>query len=165
MDDLLPTTVVGLPLHPLVVHATVVLVPLTALLVLLSAVVPRIRMWAGWLPVAMAAVCVVLVQLSTSSGATLQRSGRSGPLVAEHARLGELLVWWVLGLFLVTTAAYLLRRMRRDSATGVALGLAVAGVLVAGGTIVQTVLIGHSGAKAVWDGVISDSSAGARSVE
>ena len=39
----MPETLFGLPAHPLIVHATVVLVPLGALLVLLHAVWPAAR--------------------------------------------------------------------------------------------------------------------------
>ena len=51
---MLPDTVNGLPLHPLTVHATVVLVPLLALLGVLF-VIPRIREWARW-PLGLVAV-------------------------------------------------------------------------------------------------------------
>jgi hypothetical protein len=41
-------TFAGLPLHPLVVHAAVVLTPLAALLVVGSAVLPRWRWLTRW---------------------------------------------------------------------------------------------------------------------
>ena len=47
-------TVLGLPTHPLIVHATVVVVPTAAVAVLLAAVWPRFRAWAGWGPLALA---------------------------------------------------------------------------------------------------------------
>ena len=40
-------TIGGIPLHPLIVHAVVVLVPLASLLLLLAALSPRIRHLAG----------------------------------------------------------------------------------------------------------------------
>ena len=146
----MPETVFGLPLHPLVVHGTVVLVPLTALLVALAAVLPRVRAWAGPLPLVMAAGCVVMAQLSTSSGATLQRVR---PAVQEHAELGEMLIWWALGLLAVAAASYALRRTGRDRVPGVAVALVVLGVVVPVGAVVQTALIGHSGAESVWTDV------------
>ena len=39
-------TIFGLPVHPLVVHATTVIVPSAAVAVLLAAVWPRFRRWA-----------------------------------------------------------------------------------------------------------------------
>ncbi len=72
----MPTTVFGLPAHPLIVHATVVLVPAAALAVLVAALWPRFRAWAGWGPLALAVVALVLTPLSTSSGRTSRsRSG------------------------------------------------------------------------------------------
>ena len=47
-------TVFGLPLHPLIVHATVVIVPTAALAVLLATFWPRFRRWASWGPLALA---------------------------------------------------------------------------------------------------------------
>ena len=47
-------TVLGLPVHPLIVHATVVVVPTAALAVGLYAVWPRFRAWARWGPLALA---------------------------------------------------------------------------------------------------------------
>lgn len=47
----------------------------------------------------------------------------------------------------------------RPPARWLALVLAIAGVVAPAGTIVQTVLIGHSGATAVWGGV-ADRAAG-----
>ena len=48
----MPNDFNGLPLHPLIVHATVVIIPLAALTVILFAVWPRFRSWAGPLPLA-----------------------------------------------------------------------------------------------------------------
>ena len=65
-------TVFGLPVHPLLVHATVVIVPLAALTVLLARSGRRFRAWAGWGPLALAVAAVVLTPLSTSSGEELE---------------------------------------------------------------------------------------------
>lgn len=170
MEDLLPSSVFGLPLHPLVVHAVVILVPLTAVMVLLAAVVPAFRRWAGWLPLAMAAGCVVLTRVASDSGSNLQRlqlevdDGRLNPLVAPHQALGDQLIWWVLGVLVVALAAYVVGQRERahDRVGGRAyttsavprwatVVVAVAGVLVATGAVVHTVRVGHSGAQSVWD--------------
>ena len=160
MDDLLPTSIAGLSLHPLVVHATVVLVPMASVVVLLAAVLPRFRRWAGVLPVLLALGALVLTPVATGSGENLQRQlaarGVTNPLVPEHAELGELLIWWVVPLFVVALATYVVARRDRRSGTGpvaprwATVGLAVLGVVVPLGAIVQVVLIGHSGAEAVW---------------
>jgi uncharacterized membrane protein len=154
----LPDTVFGLPLHPLVVHATVVVVPTTALVLLLSLLLPRFRSWAGILPLALAAASVVLAPLSTSTGEGLEHMVGESALVRQHAELGDMLVWWCLGMLVVAGADWWLRRTRRGFSRGVTTAVVVAGLVVSLGTIVQTVLIGHSGAKAAWSGVASSSS-------
>src|SRR5437763_17032393 len=46
----------GLPLHPLVIHAAVVLIPILVLVALCYALVPRLRDRIGWLAVLMAVI-------------------------------------------------------------------------------------------------------------
>ena len=153
----MPETVLGLPLHPLVVHATVVLVPLTALLVILTAVSPRIRAWAGPLPLIGAVLSTVLAPLSTSTGENLEHALPHSDAIEKHAELGDMLIWFALGMLVVAAAQYFLPR-RTTVGKGLATGLMVLGVVAGLATTVQVALIGHSGAKAVWDGV--DQSAG-----
>lgn len=148
----MPETVFGLPLHPLIVHATVVIVPATAAALALWFLSPRFRAWSGIIPLAMAAASVVLAPLSTSTGENLEHMVGENKLVEEHAELGDMLVWWCVGMLVVAAAGWFLRR-RGDLGKGLTVALAVAGVVVSGGTLVQTVLIGHSGAKAAWSDV------------
>ena len=49
-------TFMGLPLHPLVIHAAVVLIPILVLVALCYALVPRLRDRIGWLAVLMAVI-------------------------------------------------------------------------------------------------------------
>ncbi len=148
-------TVFGLPVHPLIVHATVVLVPLAALSVLLSALWPRFRAWAGWGPAALSVVALALTPLSTSSGEELEHRLGRNQLIEEHAQLGDLLLWAVLPLALLAVATWWLRRSGRltDTRRGLGAVLKVLSVLAAVGTLVVVALIGHSGAKAAWSDV------------
>lgn len=150
-------TVFGLPLHPLLVHATVVIVPLAALSVLLSAVWPRFRAWAGWGPLALAVAAVVLAPLSTSSGEQLEHRVGESSAVQRHAQLGDMLIWWVVPLAVLAAALYWWHRSNR-AGRALAVAVAVLPVLVAVGTLVQVVLIGHSGAQSAWGQVGSASS-------
>jgi hypothetical protein len=153
----MPETIFGLPLHPLVVHATVVIVPLTAVVLAMSVVNERFRRWAGPLPLGLAVVSEVLAPVSTSTGENLQELVGTGPLVERHAELGRMLVWWCIGMLVVAASSYLLRR--RGALTGNrATVLLVAGILVATGALVQVALVGHSGAKAVWSGIVAANS-------
>jgi len=151
-------TIFGLPLHPLVVHATEVVVPTAALVVLLAAIWPRFRVWAGFLPLALALAALALVPVTTQTGEQLQaRVGRS-PLVATHADMAEGLLPWVAGLVVVAGAVLWWNSPKLESARArkwVAVVLIAAAVLASAGTTVQAIRIGHSGATAVWSGVVS----------
>jgi hypothetical protein len=148
-------TVFGLPLHPLIVHATVVVVPVAAVAVLLATIWPRFRRWAGWGPAAAAALAVILVPITTSSGEDLERALPHAQLIETHAHLADGLLPWVivlllgsLGIFWTHFAAGRtgLRTFPRWL-TIVAVAMAIVGSV---GSLVEVVLIGHSGAAAAW---------------
>jgi hypothetical protein len=148
-------TIFGLPTHPLIVHATVVFVPMAAAAVFLSAVWPRFRAWAGWGPLLVSVVAVVLTPLSTSSGESFEHQLGGSRLIDEHSHLADLLIWWVVPLAVLAAALYWLHSFRggqpqRAGNRVLSIALLVLPVIVAVGTLVQVVLIGHSGAKAAW---------------
>jgi len=79
-------TIGGLPLHPLVVHATEVIVPAAALALVLAALWPWFRRWAGWGPLGLAVASVILVPISTQSGESLRSaSTRTLRLSGTHS--------------------------------------------------------------------------------
>jgi hypothetical protein len=95
------TEISGLPAHVLLVHAVVVLVPLTAVLVVVTACSPaaRHRLGAG-VPV-VALVTLVSVPLATNSGEWLERRVPPSPLVRLHTQLGDTMLPWAIALFVV----------------------------------------------------------------
>ena len=147
-----------MPLHPLVVHAVVVLGPLAALIGLAYAAVPRWRWLLRWPLVALSVVTAVAAFVATQSGeALLDLRPELEPLVEEHEEYGELLRNVALGYVVVTAlAAWALGgvsalasgRGARDTRFGVpvALLLGVASVAL----LVVLFLAGDSGARAVW---------------
>jgi len=148
-------TIAGLPLHPLVVHATEVIVPVAAIVVTAAALWPRFRRRTGYLPLALALASLVLVPLSTQSGEALQERVGESSLIETHSNLAEGLLPWVFSLVVVAAVLLWWNRNERKAATPraprwVALGLAVAAVLATTGTTVQAIRVGHSGATAVW---------------
>ena len=159
-------TIFGLPIHPLVVHATVVVVPLAAVLVLLSALWPAARARLGIVTPLVALAALVLVPLSTQSGENLEQRVPASALVEKHAELGDGLLVWVLGLAVAAVACYLIPRRRGARSLSAAAAptshRTAAGprwlapvvialmVVTSVGTIVQVVRIGHSGAQAAW---------------
>lgn len=159
-------TFFGLPLHPLVVHATEVVVPLAALLVVLTAAWPRFRRWSGYLTLGVTLVALILVPISKESGERLEARVPETELIETHAELADGLLPWVIGLVVVAGALlwWNIREKRAKAAASqssdepkhglrwVPVTLLILALVVAGGTTVQAILIGHSGATAVWSG-------------
>ena len=150
-------TFFGLPLHPLVVHATVVVLPTAAVTVLAAALSPRFRAWAGPLPLVLAALSVILVPVSTSSGESLEEKVPDSSLVSKHADVAEALLPWVIGLAVVAALSWYVGRRAagpvEEPSPWATAAVMVASLVAATGTIVEVGLIGHSGAKAAWSDV------------
>ena len=89
----------GIPLHPLVVHAAVVLVPLSALGVLLMAAVPRFSRKLGWLVVLGALAATGACFVAKLAGQQL--AARIGEPGFDHQSLGDLMPWFATGLAVV----------------------------------------------------------------
>lgn len=151
--------VAGLPLHILLVHAVVVLVPLAALCTVLAAVWPAARRRLGVASPLLALVALVLVPITTAAGEWLEDRVGATPLVQRHAALGTGLLPWAIALFAVAVAVWLWHRFAaprlpaarpavRRGATVVLAALALATAAVA---TTQVMLIGESGSRAVWE--------------
>jgi len=152
----------GIPLHPLVVHAIVVLLPLAMLGTIAIAIRPRWRVTYGPLVVGAALAATILCPVATSSGEELQkRVGDPG----EHASLGESLVWFALVLVILSAALVYLQR-RQDKAVAadasaatskntVLTVIAVLAVVAGLATTFQVYRVGDSGAKAAWQDAVT----------
>ncbi len=159
----------GLPAHPLVVHAVVVLVPLAALGLILVAVWPASRPHLLWATVAVAAAALVFTPLATSSGEALEEQVHETAAVEHHAELGDAMTAFSVALFAGAAGVGGLelvrrrRRRRRAGTTGehwselraVTLGVSVFAVVVAVAATVQVAYVGHTGASATWESVQS----------
>ena len=144
----------GLPLHPLVVHAVVVLVPLATVGALVVAARPA---WARPLGPVVAAVALaaagsafVAHQAGEALYAALDYGAvptKAEPLVA-HARwgLGTVISAVVLAVLAVAAVALTRREPSVPAARVTAVAAAVAGAVATG----FTVLAGESGASSVW---------------
>nr|WP_308010173.1 DUF2231 domain-containing protein [Mycolicibacterium fortuitum] len=153
-----------MPAHVLLVHLIVVLVPLTALLALLSALWPAARQRLIWLTVALALFTAVVTPLTASAGEWLEhRVGRSAVL-HTHTELGDTMAYFSVALLIaVGLLAFIHYRQARTGATsGLARGLVVTLVVLASvAASVQIYRIGDSGAQATWGdrtGVAADDS-------
>ena len=154
-------TINGLPIHPLVVHAVVVLVPLAVLGTIVIAVVPKWRAPYGLFVVGAAAVATVLCPVATSSGEALE--GHVGDPGYDHAELGEQLVWFVLPVQVLSAVLVWLARRPVDRRPGPAwlpTAVAVVAVIASVACAVQVYRVGDSGARAAWGDRVSSSSSG-----
>jgi hypothetical protein len=149
----------GLPLHPLVVHATVVLVPLAAVGAILYAV-PKWRWLLRWPNLLVNLAAAVLVQVSVMSGKNLEETRHlESAQLHTHAEWADklriamfvlavivMLAFWALGY--VTRLAGGADREARVPALEKPLMvlLPVAAVAV----LVLVFLTGDAGARAVW---------------
>lgn len=140
MDDFF-----GLPAHPLLVHAVVVLVPLVAAGMVLAVAKD---LWAERLRLVLSVLAgssAVAALLARSSGESLLARVPSSPEVARHAAVSDGLALFVVGAAaLVLAWAWAQSQGRSSRVIGV---VAAAGWLAA---TVWTVLAGHSGAVSVW---------------
>jgi uncharacterized membrane protein len=148
-----PETVLGIPLHPLVVHVVVVLVPLAALGTILITFVPRWRGVYGWLVVALSAVSFGAVPIATRAGRNLEDSLGLGGQVAEkvndHQQMGERVIWGVGAMFVLVLVLMLAHRSGRPSRQTSM--IAVLASIAAVTALVLVLLTGHLGSEAVWN--------------
>ena len=145
-------TVFGVPVHPLLVHAVVVLVPLAALMSILIVIKPAWRTKFKWLAAVLVVAGTATIPLATGSGESLrgrifQIKGQNNALLNDHLQMGENLTPFGLTLLISTLAYLFIRKLNRGL-----LGKLVAVVIVVSalGSMVEVYLIGHSGAKSVW---------------
>lgn len=142
----------GLPLHPLVVHAAVVLGPLAALAALAHALVPRWRDRLRWPLLVLVLAGTGAIWAAYLTGVNFRASRpyfTQGPLaekVAHHAQLASTLRLVNSAFAVVTVAAVWLH----DRRGGLRVVLSVLVAVAALATLVWTVLTGDAGARAVW---------------
>jgi hypothetical protein len=148
------TTITGIPAHALLVHAIVVLAPLTALLEILCALWPAARRRFVWLVAAFAAATLVLTPLTTEAGEWLyDQQSQPSPILQEHAERGDWMIYFSIGLFVVAVALVVLHWLTSRSdkpRTAATIVVAVLAIAVGVSSIVGVVRIGDAGAEAVW---------------
>jgi len=138
----------GLPLHPLIIHIVIVMLPLAALAMIVVMVFPRLRK--PYLPVALGAsvIATASAYVAVKSGEALQeRVGWPG----VHAELGDT-VFPLTALFTLASIGWAVTsRWKTTAAVWLSRVIAVAVVSLAIAAITFLVLAGHSGAKATWE--------------
>lgn len=152
MESLLDT-VFGLPVHPLVVHAAVVLIPLAAVGAILMAVWSSFSRRFGVIVVILAGLGAGAAFVAKASGEQL--ATRVGEPEA-HAELGEVMPLIAAVFFVLVLAFWLFDRGIPGNRTRPAWLIVLAVVLVVASLVAigWTIRVGHSGAEATWSAVI-----------
>lgn len=144
-------TVAGLPIHALVVHGVVVLLPLMSLATLVWAFLPRAGASVGYAVVAGNAAVAAMTFVARFSGEALDRRLGAPPVAEPHIAIATLLPYMALAVLLASVLVQGLRSMD----VGVPLRLpAVLTGLVVVVALVWTVRTGHSGSEAVWGEIV-----------
>lgn len=135
-----------LPMHPLIVHGVVVLLPLIGV-----ALIPLLfnRRWLSRLHyIALIALAIVTVAVLAAASSGNSLAAAVG-LPEEHAEWGNTLVFVAMALYgafviYLFFAIYLPSKLLSQL-----LGLIVGAVAL--GSVILTILVGHSGATSVWE--------------
>ncbi|MFB9926609.1 hypothetical protein ACFORO_06855 [Amycolatopsis halotolerans] len=124
------TTVNGLPAHILLVHAIVVLLPLSALVLVLTACLPSVRRRLAGANAILSVLVVILVPITTNAGEWLERRVARTPLVRAHTELGDTAIWAAIPVAVLALALWW--RQREAGASGAAAVNAGAAAVSAG---------------------------------
>jgi hypothetical protein len=149
-------TITNLPWHPLVVHAAIVLIPLSCLGAVLVAARGEWDRLHGFLVLISSFIAAGAAFVAKESGEQL--ASRVG-LPQDHARWGTWVVVSAGLLFLSVAALWWLDR-RDDVRTTAVKALAVLQVVLAAVAFTFVVLAGHSGATAVWGPIVEHTTPG-----
>jgi hypothetical protein len=142
-------SVAGLPLHPLVIHASIILIPLVAIGALIMSYLPSFSRRYGKMILVIAIVGQISLFLAKFTGEALEEILDKD--MGNHAALGEIAPFITLPM---VALIYLRWRLDRSGATvgsaWVRRLTSIALIVAALASIAVIVLVGHSGAQSVW---------------
>ncbi|MEO8827946.1 DUF2231 domain-containing protein [Lapillicoccus sp.] len=137
-------TIFGLPVHVLVIHAVVVLLPLMAVITIVVAVRKGLRERYAWWVTGANLVVFLTTLVAKESGEALQKS-LGGQIAKEHGELGAVLPWFA--LFLTVSSSAVAYTNRNKALGPIAV---VVSIVAAVAAVFWTVRTGDSGARALW---------------
>jgi hypothetical protein len=155
----------GIPAHPLLVHAAVVFAPLLIISVIVYAFAPMLRARIGWIMVALAVVAPLTLWFAKLSGdafrARMVARNATSPeflaIIDNHRDFGESAALWGTALGLLALALFYVlwtagKRPVADGSKIVQYALIAVTLAVAVVTGYYAFKAGDTGAKAVWTG-------------
>lgn len=150
MESLL-YSIAGLPVHPLVVHFAIVILPIASLGLIALIYIPSLRKRYAFITTVGIVLGFLAAFIAKQSGEALSEKTY---LPEDHSNYGSLLVYAALALALLTVIWYRTYKNASSSTRlrkrGAALNHLIA--LISIGVIALTFLAGHSGAESVWKG-------------
>ncbi len=142
-------SVAGLPLHPLVIHASIVLIPLVAIGALVMSYLPSFSRRYGKLILFIALFAQLSLFLAKVTGEAFEEILDKD--MGNHAELGEIAPFITLPM---VALIYLRWRLDRSGATVGSVWVrrltSLALIVASLASIAVIVLVGHSGAESVW---------------
>jgi hypothetical protein len=142
-------SVAGLPLHPLVIHASIVLIPLVAIGALVMSYLPSFSRRYGKMILVLAVVAQISLFLAKVTGEALEEILDKD--MGNHADLGEIAPFVTVPM---VALIYLRWRLDRSGATvgsaWVRRLTSIALIVASLASIAVIALVGHSGAESVW---------------
>jgi uncharacterized membrane protein len=155
----MPEFVDGLPLHPLLVHFVVVLLPLAAAGAVVISVWPAARQRFGWLVVAATAGAVLLIPFTTHAGAQLKARLPDNAQINRHEELGNLMLRLSIPLLVFVVALMVVHELsQRREIPWAKLAMVVLAVLTIGSAVLAGVHVfrtGEAGSRSVYPDVPS----------
>lgn len=155
----------GLPLHPLFVHAVVMLVPIASIVAILGSVWPAARRKLGIVTPLLALAAAGSAAFTMQAGEWLEGHVDETKLLETHTDGADAVPPWIIFMVLAVGAQWVWFKLQdRRASAGQApllsapLSLAVAWILAtlvivsAVGATTIIAIVGDAGAKAVWDG-------------
>jgi len=145
--------ILGIPAHPLFVHAAVVFVPLLALFSVVYAFVPGWRAKVDWLTVALAVIAplaALFAKLSGDKFIAARYPIQKPANVLQHRSFGTSTFWWTLALGLGTGVLFWVIRRGPQAPVWLRTGAQVVVLILAAIAAYYVIRAGDSGAASVW---------------
>ncbi len=150
----------GIPAHPLVVHAAVVLLPIAAIGTVIVAAVPTARRHYAPVVFGVALLATIAVGLAQQSGESLEQRVTENALVEEHTEQGESVLPWAIAVTAIAGAVAIVEPLRKRFAripgAAITAALIVTALLAGSGATWTVISVGHSGARATWHDVADE---------
>lgn len=157
----------GLPLHPLFVHAVVMLVPIATVAAIVGSLWPAARRKLGIVTPLLTLAAAASAAFTMQAGEWLEGQVKETPLVEAHTDGAEAVPPWIIFMVAAVVAQWLWFRLQeKTKAAGAAprftpavsraasWALATLVIVSSLGATAIIAIVGDAGARAVWDGVI-----------